>query len=115
MKNFHGKLQSHVSGVAERVTVGVDDTWIRIWNDHKRIGAWNVEDVPCERITVFRFNLDLDGVPHTFTPDDPAAFAESIRAVVDLRPTSRFGLGDRVRAAKAAMAAAGSESDTPSA
>lgn len=114
MRNFRGRLQSHAGGVADYVTVGVDENWIRIWNDHKRFGAWNIEAVPCERLTVFRFVLELDGVPHTFTPDDPASFAESITAVIDLRPTSRFGLGDRVRAAKAATAVSAADSESES-
>ncbi|GIU92462.1 MAG: hypothetical protein KatS3mg011_1368 [Acidimicrobiia bacterium] len=101
MNSFRGRLQSHAEGEADYVTVGIDDTHVRIWAENRRIGSWRVEDVKCERVTVFRFMLELDGVPHTFVPDDPAGFASSLNTVVDLRPKSRFGLAERVRAAKA--------------
>jgi len=105
MKNFRGRLISHAKrSSGDTVTMGIDDDWLRVWNAHKRIGAWRLDDVACERVTVFRFSLNLDGIAHTFTPDDPAGFADAIGAIIDLRPKSRFGLGDRVRAAKAAIA-----------
>lgn len=106
MRSFRGRLVSHAyKSAGDTVNVGLDDDWIRIWNAHKRIGSWRIAEVACERVTVFRFTLDLDGIVHTFTPDDPGGFAGAIGAIIDLRPTSRFGLGERVKAAKAAMAA----------
>lgn len=106
MLNFKGQLTSHTSGDQYMAMIAVDGEMVRIWNEHKRIGAWKVEDVNCERVTVFRFQLTLDEVVHTFQPDDPAGFAESVGPVIDLRPTSRFGLGPRVKAAKDELAAA---------
>lgn len=106
MRNFKGQLVAHEGNFAYLATVAVDGEWIRIWNDHKRVGAWLVEDVECERVTVFRFQLTLDGVVHTFHPEDPGGFAESAGAIIDLRSTSRFGLGPRVKAAKEELAAA---------
>ena len=116
MRNFRGQITSHESSDHYVATVAVDEEgeWVRIWNEHKRVGAWPVADVNCERVTVFRFQLTLDDVVHTFQPEDPAGFAESIGAVIDLRPTSRFGLGPRVQKAKEELAearAAGSSSD----
>lgn len=107
MQNFKGRLVSHEgNGESLVATVNVDGDWVRIWNDHRRLGAWPIDDVNCERVTVFRFQLTLDGVVHTFSPDDPGGFAEGIGAFIDLRPTSRFGLGPRVAAAKEELAAA---------
>lgn len=101
MRAFQGRLQSHAEGEAEQVTIGVDQQHLRIWTDQRRIGSWNLDQVTCERVTVFRFLLDLGGTLHTFVPDDPAGFADSLKTVVDLRPKSRFGLAERVRAAEA--------------
>ncbi len=112
MKAFHGRLTSLHSGIETAVTVSLDDEWIRIWTGTKRIGAYSIASTSCERVTAFRFNLDLDGTTHTFVPQHPNEFAEAIGAVVDLRPTSRFGLGERVRAAKAELAAARARQDS---
>lgn len=112
--NFKGQMTSHTTGDQYIAMIAVDGEMVRIWNDHKRVGAWPVEDVNCERVTVFRFQMTLDEVLHTFQPDDPAGFADSVGTVIDLRPTSRFGLGPRVQAAKeelAAARAAGESSD----
>ena len=106
MLNFRGQLTSHQTGDDFIALVAVDDETVRIWNDHKRIGAWPIDDVKCERVTVFRFQLTIDGVVHTFQPTDPAGFADSVGTVIDLRPKSRFGLGPRVQAAKEELAAA---------
>jgi hypothetical protein len=105
VENFKGQLVSHGSGDHYTATIAVDGEWVRVWNEHKRVGAWPVESVNCERVTVFRFQLTLDEVLHTFQPDDPAGFANGIGAVIDLRPASRFGLGARVKAAKEELAA----------
>lgn len=106
MKNFKGQLTSHDSGEQFVATVAVDEDTVRIWNEHKRFGAWRLEDINCERVTVFRFQITLDDVVHTFQPHDPGGFADSVGAIIDLRPTTRFGLGPRVRAAKEELAAA---------
>lgn len=115
MRTFRGKLTAAGSAHEIDATISIDRDWIRIWSGVKRIGAWNRDQVRCERVTVFRFTLELDGDIHTFVPDDPAGFADGIGVVVDLRPTSRFGLGERVRAAKEAMAAARAAADEDSA
>jgi hypothetical protein len=98
---FRGQLLSHEAGHATHVTVQVENEWVRIYSEHKRFGAWTCTDLKVERLTVFRFQLQLDGVTHTFTPDDPNGFSDSVGAVIDLRPKSRFGLGDRVKKALA--------------
>jgi hypothetical protein len=102
MEAFQGRLTSHQSKEPVVGIVQVDGDWVRVMAGHRRLGAWSVRDIHCERVTVFRFQMTLDGVLYTFAPDDPGAFAESVASVIDLRPKSRFGLGDRVRAARAA-------------
>ncbi len=105
MHMFSGQLLSHEGGHVVDVTVQVEDNWVRIYNTHKRFGAWAAEDLKVQRITVFRFQMELDGVLHNFSPDDPNGFSDAVGAVIDLRRTTRFGLGDRVRAALAEQAA----------
>lgn len=106
MQSYTGRLSPHDGGETSAVTFHVDGHWLRLMQGNRRVGAWAIEDVVVERLTVFRFNVTLDGVKHTFAPDDPAGFAGSVRVVVDLRPASRFGLGERVRKAKEELAAA---------
>ncbi len=106
MKSFHGRLISHEGGEAFEVAIQIDEDWVRAFSGHKRMGAWHRDAIACERITAFRFRLEMDGISYTFTPSDPTGFSDTIGAVVDLRPTTRFGLGPRVRAAKTEMAAA---------
>ena len=113
MHTFRGRMVSHESGEPFNAVVTVDDDWVRIVAGYRRLGAWPKSSLVCQRVTVFRFQLELDGVTHTFTPDDPSEFSDAIGAVVDLRPKSRFGLGERVRKVleerKAEMAAAAAE------
>ena len=99
MHTFRGRMVSHEGGEPFNAVITIDDDWVRIVAGYRRLGAWPRADLVCERVTVFRFQLELDGVTHTFTPDDPAGFSDAIGAVVDLRPKSRFGLGERVRKA----------------
>lgn len=105
MKSFHGRLISHNGGEAFDVGIQTDEDWVRAFTGHKRLGAWRREDIQCERVTAFRFRLNLDGVIYTFTPSDPTGFSDAVGAVIDLRPSTRFGLGPRVKAAKDEMAA----------
>lgn len=104
MSLFQGRLNAHPNGEPFTASVLVEDGRARIWSGHRRIGVWEVDALRCERVGVFKFHLILDGVTHVFVPDDPAGFADAVGAVVDLRPTSRFGLGERVKAAKEALA-----------
>lgn len=105
MQLFRGQLLSHEAGHPSGVTVQVDEEWVRVYSDRKRYGAWSAADLNVERLTVFRFEMTLDGVVHTFSPDDPNGFATAVGAVIDLRPKARFGLGDRVKAALVERAA----------
>lgn len=114
MQNFKGQMVSHLTGDEYVATVAVDGEWVRIWNEHKRVGAWPVDTVHCERVTVFRYQLTLDDVVHTFQPDDPGGFGNGIGAVIDLRPTSRFGLGPKVKAAREELAAARASAEADS-
>jgi hypothetical protein len=111
MKNFTGRVSPHDGGDAHSATIMIDGQWLRMMEGNRRVGAWSLDDVVVERVTVFRFNITLDGVTSTFAPDDPAGFAGSVDVVVDLRPASRFGLGERVRKAKEELAAAHAAAD----
>ncbi len=106
MQSFTGRLSPHDGGDAIAATFHIDGHWLRLMQGNRRVGAWALEDVLVERLTVFRFTVTLDAVKHTFAPDDPAGFANTVNVVVDLRPASRFGLGERVRKAKEELAAA---------
>lgn len=106
MQTFTGQMSPHNSGDSYDATVLIDGQWLRVMHGHRRLGAWALPDVTIERMTVFRFHMTFENVKHTFAPDDPAGFAQSVDIVVDLRPKTRFGLGDRVRKAKEELAAA---------
>lgn len=107
MQNFRGVMASQqgMGGEPFVVTINVDDEWARFFAGPKRMGAWRLADLRTERMTVFRFKMHLDSAEYVFVPDDPAGFSEAMGAVIDLRPKARFGLGERVKAAKAALAA----------
>ena len=64
------------------------------------IGAWQLEKTIFERISTREFAFSPNGESWTFVSDDPAAFANSVGVVVDLRANTRFGLGERVRRAR---------------
>lgn len=66
----------------------------------KWIGAWPLERMTFERLSVREFAFSPNGESWTFVSDDPAAFASAVGVSVDLRPNSRFGLGDRVKQAR---------------
>jgi hypothetical protein len=104
MKTFKGGFVAHAGGDPVTASILVDGEWVRIVAGHRRLGAWPLNQVACERVTVFRFLLRLENEEFTFAPDDPRGFSEAMGAVVDLRPRARFGLGDRVKAARAAQA-----------
>ncbi len=112
MRTFKGRMSPHDSADSYSATILIDGQWLRMMNGNRRVGAWALDDVTIERVTVFRYQITLDGTTSTFAPDDPISFANSVDVVVDLRPTSRFGLGERVRQAKEELAAAKSESSS---
>ena len=66
----------------------------------KWIGAWSIDDVKFERHSLREFGFYVNGTLWTFASDDPSAFASTVGIVVDLRATSRFGLGERVKKAR---------------
>lgn len=110
MKTFKGRMTPHESSDSYVATILIDGQWLRMMNGNRRVGAWALDDVRIERVTVFRYEITLDGTTTTFAPDDPIGFADSVDVVVDLRPKSRFGLGERVRKAKEELAAARADS-----
>ena len=106
MHSYTGRMSPHDGSDSYLATILVDGQWLRMMTGNRRVGAWALADVTIERVTVFRFHVTMDGVKYTFAPDDPAGFAKSMPIVIDLRPASRFGLGERVRKAKEELAAA---------
>jgi hypothetical protein len=61
-----------------------------------------LEKLIFERRGVREFTFSAHGQAWTFVSDNPAGFSDAVGVVIDLRPTtSRFGLGERVKAAKA--------------
>ena len=93
MQTFRGRMVSHEGGEPFVAVVTVDDEWVRIVSGHRRLGAWARETLNTQRVTVFRFQLDLDGSPYTFTPDDPATFPPPVL-------TGSGSTGPRVRASQ---------------
>jgi hypothetical protein len=68
--------------------------------DRRRLVSWDITDVRCQRVSVFRFQLSDGEQTFDFQPADPAGFSQEMGAVVDLRsPKSRFGLAERMREA----------------
>lgn len=115
MGAYRGKLTPlSEPGDAALATIQVDDEWVRVVAGHRRLGAWRLHNVHCERVTVFRYHITLDATEYAFNPDDPTAFGEVMGPVVDLRSKSRFGLGERVKAARAELAADRETSNAPS-
>jgi hypothetical protein len=99
MSVFHGLLQRGNS-IPERASVQFDDGRCRVWNDRRRIGSWEVDEVNTERVGVSRFQMRVGDIDFYFNPDDPAGFSEEAGAIVDLTAkTGRFGLAERLRQA----------------
>ncbi len=106
MHSYTGRMSPHDGTDSHTATILLDGQWFRLMTGNRRVGAWALNDVLIERVTVFRFHVTMDDLKYTFAPDDPAGFAESMPVVIDLRPASRFGLGERVRKAKEELASA---------
>ena len=86
---------------ATKVIIQVSDgKFTMVGAPGKWIGAWPFDDMKFERLTIREFGFTVSHDPWTFVSDDPAAFASAVGIVVDLRATSRFGLGERVRKAR---------------
>jgi len=64
------------------------------------IGSWPVGEAKFERLSLREFEFSVSEQHWVFVSDDPAGFADAVGVVVDLRPTARFGLGERVRQAR---------------
>lgn len=107
MATYEGTLVRDDGSEPSKVRFIIDGDLVRVTTTHRPLGVWQKQDITCERTSVFRFAIGLDDTTYNFSPLDPAGFADDIGAVVDLRPKSRFGLADRVRAALAEEASAG--------
>lgn len=92
-----GRLQNK-DGHTALVEFKVDDHGIlRIRSGRRPIGAWALNEVTFERLSLFRFGMTVEDETFLVIPDDPTAFARAVGAVVDLRE-GRFGLAARLSA-----------------
>lgn len=74
-----------------------EDRRLRVLAGRIAVGSWAMHKVKAERTTIYRFDLDIDGDPYEFFPDDPLGFSEAIGAVVDISDSGgRFGLKARI-------------------
>ncbi len=79
------------------VVIEIDDGRFRVSAGRTHIGSWAIKRITAERTSIYRFDLDIDGEPFDFFPEDPSAFSDCVGAVVDLTETAgRFGLKARI-------------------
>jgi hypothetical protein len=100
MSQHGGTLQRPQAAEAKVVIRVSDGKYTVVGAPGRWIGAWPLETTKFERLSLREFAFSPNGESWTFISDDPAAFAESVGVSVDLRPNSRFGLGDRVKQAR---------------
>ena len=100
MSQHGGTLQRPHAAEAKVVIRVSDGKYTVVGAPGRWIGAWPLETTKFERLSLREFAFSPNGESWTFISDDPAAFAESVGVSVDLRPNSRFGLGDRVKQAR---------------
>ena len=82
------------------VVIEIDDERFRVSAGRTHIGSWAIKRITAERTSIYRFDLDIDGDPFEFFPEDPSAFSENVGAVIDLTEnTGRFALKARIERA----------------
>ena len=102
MTRFSGVLQRPNSADTNVLIQVSDGKCTVVASPGRWIGAWPLEKLIFERRGPREFTFPANGQEWTFISDNPAGFSEAVGVMVDLRPTtSRFGLGERVKAAKA--------------
>lgn len=96
MAHFKGRLQGP-SLDPTTVVIEIEDDRFRVSAGRTHIGSWAIKRISAERTSIYRFDLDIDGDPFDFFPEDPSAFSDSFGAVIDLTDTmGRFGLKARI-------------------
>ncbi len=99
MAHFKGRLQGP-SLDPTTVVIEIDDGRFRVSAGRMHIGSWGIQKISAERTSIYRFDLDIDGDPFDFFPEDPSAFSDAIGAVIDLTESAgRFGLKARIERA----------------
>ena len=79
------------------VVIEIEDDRFRVSAGRTHIGSWAIKRISAERTSIYRFDLDIDGDPFDFFPEDPSAFSDSFGSVIDLTDTmGRFGLKARI-------------------
>ena len=82
------------------VSVETVDDRIRIATGRTQLGSWPLSDVSVQRLSIFRFSLELEGDALEFFPEEPSEFSNALGAVIDLtQPRGRFGLKERIQEA----------------
>ena len=80
------------------VTVETVDDQIRITAGRTYMGSWSLFDVQVQRVSIYRFSLELEGDTLEFFPEEPSEFSNAVGAVMDLTlPRGRFGLKERIQ------------------
>lgn len=96
MAQYLGRMQGNSLEISY-VTVQIEDGRFRIMAGRRPIGSWPLEKIHAERISIYKFDLNIDGEIFEYFPEDPSGFSDEIGAVVDLTNTSgRFGLKRRI-------------------
>ncbi len=99
MTIFRGRLQGP-NLEPSTVTVQIADGRFRIASGRIKLGSWALEDVRAQRLSIYRFSLDINGDLFDFIPEDPTSFSNEVGAVVDLTEArGRFGLKARIEQA----------------
>lgn len=97
MAQFKGRLKGPELEPST-VLIDVSDGRFRVSSGRIHIGSWAQEKVTAERISIYRFKLDIDGEKFDFDPQDPSAFSDAVGAFIDLtEPRTRFGLKERIQ------------------
>ncbi len=97
MTIYMGRLQSQGLEPTS-VTVETVDDQIRIATGRTQMGSWPLSEVSVQRVSIYRFSLEIEGDALEFFPEEPSEFSNAVGAVIDLtQPRRRFGLKERIR------------------
>lgn len=99
MAQFTGRLQgAHLQ--PSTVLIDINDGRFRVSAGRTQLGSWSLNRIHAERTSIYRFDIDIDGDPFQFFPDNPSDFSDAVGAVIDLTESKgRFGLKARIEKA----------------